>query len=178
MTTVNANNAQKPIISAEVAEEITAAFHVIYRAMATYGSPLPTTSEAVAATGAKDWERGAARGFAALAARQAWVKEQEVAAFRQGVRDAIQPHIDAAREEKEGYDAAKAGMSEKVAKLLAPFPTFVLVPLSDVSDVFGAGVEIPSQVKKLTDMGYKVSKGANGAFSLRIDLPKSITGEK
>jgi hypothetical protein len=173
-TTNTAKNSPKPIISEEVAEKLTSAYHTIFSLMSAYGELINTP---VDKTGKEEWERTAARGFLALNARRAFLKEQEVAAFRQGVRDAIEPHIDAARAEKEEYDAAKASMSEKVAKLMAPFPTHINVPMSEVSGAFGEGVDLQSQVKKLVDMGYKVTKGANGTYSLRIDLPKSIVGD-
>jgi hypothetical protein len=172
--TNTSKNAPLPIISEEDAETLTSAYHTIYALMASYGSAITVP---VGKTGKAEWERAAARGFGALNARQAFLREQEVAAFRQGVRDAISPHIDAAREEKAEYDAAKAGMSEKVAKLMAAFPTYINVPLAAVSDAFGEGVDVQGQVKKLVDMGYKVAKGANNTYSLRVDLPKSIIGD-
>lgn len=177
MSTQNTNtakNAPLPIISENVADDLTDAFKVIFDRMASHGAPLGITFDAA---GRPEYERVAVRALDALKARQGYLKEQAVAQFRNGVRDAISPHIDAARAEKAEYDTLKATMSEKLAKMLAPFPTYIMVPMSDVSEVFGEGVEVSAQVKKLVDMGYKVSKGQNNAYSLRIELPKSITGE-
>jgi len=168
--TSSQKNAQKPIISEEVADQLIGAYQTIYRLMATYGDALTTP---VSETKRQDWERVAVRGLNALTALDAHRKEQEVAAFRQGVKDAIEPHLDRARADKEEYDA----LSPTLKARLGAFQTYILVPVSDVSEVFGEGVEVPVQVKKLTDMGYKVSKGANGTFSLRVDLPKSILGD-
>lgn len=166
-TPSNSKNSPKPIISEDVADKLTSAYHTIFSLMASYGETIAVPTDK---TGPKEWERVAARGFSALAARAAHIKEQEVAAFRQGVRDALAPHFDRARGEKAEYDALSPTLKAK----LGAFPTFVTVPLSDVSDVFGEGTDIPVQVKKLTDMGYKMVKGANNTFSLRVDLPKSI----
>lgn len=170
MADQTSKNAPLPVISDEVAQELTDAYHTIYRVMAEYGTILTTP---VSDTKPADWERAAVRGLKAYNARQAWIKEQEVAVFRQGVRDAISEHLDQARADKEEYDALSPTLRSKIGA----FQTYILVPVTDVSHVFGEGVGVPEQVKKLTDMGYKLSKGANGAFSLRVDLPKSILGE-
>lgn len=172
--TSNVRNAPKPIIPQDVADQLTDAYHTIYRLMASYGEVINTPVEQ---TGSKVWEATCARGFAALQARKAYLKEQEVAAFRQGVRDALEPHLDAARAEKEEYDAAKAA-GGIVARMLPAFPTYRDVSIDDVSHVFPEGTAVEVQVKKLSDMGYKLVKSSKGAYSLRIDLPKSILGDK
>lgn len=173
MSNVNtsaAKNAPLPIIGEDVEKKLLDAYHTIYALMASYGTPLTVPVES---TGKAEWERVAVRGMNALSARQAHIREQEVAAFRQGVRDAISPHIDTARAEKEEYDSLSPTLRAK----LGAFPTFITVPLSDVSDAFGEGATDQDMVKKLVAMSYKVSKGANGAYSLRVDLPKSMFGD-
>lgn len=170
-TTPNtAKNAPKPIISDEVEAELTRAYVTILRLMNTYGETIAPTLEKA---GRQEWERGASRGLNALTALQAHRKEQEVAAFRQGVKDAISPHLDTARADKEQYDALPASLRARVGA----FQTFILVPVSDMSGVFGEGVPEAEQVLKLQKMGYKVSKSAQGSYSVRVDLPKSILGE-
>lgn len=169
--TNTAKNAPLPIVSEEVAAEITSAFHNLYRLLAGYSSTAPLTMS-VESTGRDEWERVAARGLSALKARQVYIQEQAVAQFRQGVRDAIAPHIDTAREDKAEYDSLSPTLKARVGA----FQTHILVPLSDVSEVFPQGTQIPAQVKMLTDMGYKVSKSTAGAYSLRVELPASITG--
>src|SRR5579863_10469385 len=113
--TSSQKNAQKPIISA---------YQTIYRLMADYGDALTTP---VSETKRQDWERVAVRGLNALTALDAHRKEQEVAAFRQGVKDAISPHLDRAREDKEEYDA----LSPTLKARLGAFQTYILVPVSD-----------------------------------------------
>jgi len=169
-TTNTAKNAPKPLISEEVEGQLLGAYKTILRLMNGYGEPIAATLEQV---GCREYERSAARGLNALTALQAHRKEQEVAAFRQGVKDAISPHLDTARADKEQYDALPATLKARVGA----FATFILVPLSDMSGVFGEGADVQEQVKKLTQMGYKVSKSANGAYSVRVDLPKSILGD-
>lgn len=168
-TTNAAKNAPLPIVSEEVADQIVDAYHNLYRLLSTYGSVLTTP---VSETGRDEWERVAARGLNALKARAAHIREQAVAEFRQGVRDAISPHIDQARQDKSEYDS----MSPTLRARIGAFQTYILVPLTDVSAVFPEGTQVPAQVKMLTDMNYKVSKSANGAYSLRVELPTSITG--
>jgi hypothetical protein len=162
-------NAPKPIITDSVAQEITDAFQVLFNALNTYGEQVaPTFADADIA----GWERVGARALNAYKARLTHLREQEVAEFRQGVRDAIVPHIDRARQDKAEYDA----LSPTLRARLGAFQTYILVPLSDVSDVFPQGTSVSEMVKKLTTMNYKVSKSANGAYSIRQELPASITG--
>jgi hypothetical protein len=170
MNTSTSKPASKPIITDNVDSQITSAFQVLFNAVNTYGETVAPTFEQV---GVKGWERLAARSLIAVAARQAHLKEQEVAAFRQGVRDAIEPHLDRARADKAEYDA----LSPTLKSRLGAFQTYILVPVSDMSEVFGSSVELPAQVKKLQDMGYKLSKSGNGTFHVRVDLPKSILGD-
>ena len=165
--TSTAKNAPKPLISEEVEAQLLRAYRTILGVMNTYGE---TISPTVEQAGRPEYERAAARGLIALNALQAHRKEQEVAAFRQGVKDAIAPHLDTARADKEQYDALPATLKARVGA----FATFILVPVSDMSGAFGEGVDVQEQVKKLTQMGYKVSKSASGSYSVRVDLPKSI----
>lgn len=161
-----AKNAPKPLISEDVETQLMGAYKTILRLMNGYGETIAPTVEQA---GRPEYERAAARGLIALNALQAHRKEQEVAAFRQGVKDAIAPHLDRAREEKAEFDSLSPSLRAK----LGAFPTFVLVPLADVAAVF-EGASEPDMVKRLNQMSYKVNKSPNGAYSLKIDLPKSI----
>ena len=164
-TTNTAKNAPKPLISEDVEEKVMGAYKVLFSLLGTYGEAIDGSKLNRAA-----YERISARGVNALLALQAHREEQEVAAFRQGVKDAISPHLDAARADKEQYDALPATLKARVGA----FQTFILVPVSDMSGIFGEGVPEAEQVLKLQKMGYKVSKSAQNTYSLRIDLPKSI----
>jgi hypothetical protein len=177
-TTTNSNkNAQKPIISQNVAEEITSVFVRLQQLL----SATPEWLQGVDAQTTEGDKMRAVGGRAilAVAVRQEWLKEQEVAAFRDGVRAAILPHLDAARKAKEEYDAALASMSAAVRAMVkpAPFPTYIHIPVSDMSEVFAEGTPVEEQVLKLKKMGYTIAKPANGAYSIRFDLPKSILGD-
>ena len=166
-TTNTAKNAPKPIITDEVEAELTSHYTAILALMNTYGETITSTLDKA---GRAEYERSAARGLIALTALQAHRKEQEVAAFRQSVKDAIAPHLDQARADKAEYD----GMSATLRARIGAFQTYILVPMSDIVAAFPEGTTEQDAVKKLTQMSYKVSKSTNGTYSVRVDLPKSI----
>lgn len=163
MNTPN-KNVPKPIISDETEGALIGAFATILSHMATYGDTISTEKP-----GRAEFERAAVRAFNALDALRKDRQEREVAAYRAGVRDSLASYLDTARQEKSEYDSLSPTLRAK----LGAFPTFVNVPVKDVAHVF-EGVQETDMVKKLITLGYKVSKSAQGALSLKIDLPKSI----
>ena len=157
-----------PIITDDVEGVIVESIHAIYNVMASHGTPLPTWDKA----SSKEWGQAIERAGAALNALKAHRVEAEKAAFAEAVSEVFAPYFDTARADKADFDALPPSLR---ARLGVVFPTFVRVPLADLAGVF-PGVDVASQVKKLTTLGYKVGKEANGSYTVLVNLPTEITG--
>lgn len=164
MNTTVQNKAAKPIISDETEAQILGAFRTLFTLMGNYGDAIDSSKP-----GRAEFERIAARSVNALEALKADRREREVAMYRDAVRGVIASHLDTARQEKAEFDSLSPSLKAK----LGAFPTFVYVPVSEVTEVFQGAPEADI-VKKLVAMSYKVAKTAGGALALKIDLPKSI----
>lgn len=164
-TTSNAKSAPLPIISENAALNIQDALDRLYSIVSTYGSPLPSFADMMSDKEGR--ERILARAGRAYTARVEYLKQEEVRAFRQGVTDAVQPHIEVQSAAREQFLA----LAKEVRHYMPAFPTTVRVPVSEVSHIFPSGTSVESQVKYLHTMGYKVSKGADKTYSLAVELP-------
>lgn len=167
MTTNNSKPSVLPIISDNQREVILNALQMLHGAILNYGvEPLPPFTEC----GAEEYERITRRARNGLAARVAHEKEQAIAHLRQGVKKALEPHIEAKRAEKVSFDAAFASVPEGMRSHIKPLDPTIEVPVSEFASVFPQGTEVVKMVVALKDMSYTVAKGKEG-FYVRLQVP-------
>lgn len=172
----NASNVVKlPIISDMSEERILDALRTLHSEIGTYGAALPSFDDMVADVGqgtdrALDLARITNRAHKALGALTSHRKEEEVRAFRQGVKEALASAIELQGKARDAFLA----LPKEVRQFMPSFPTSVVVPVSDMSDVFPTGTPIEAQVKILHTMGYKVSK-KDKTYSIVTELPTAAT---
>jgi hypothetical protein len=175
-TNTNAANVVKlPIISDVSEERILDALRTLHSVIGTYGAALPDFDDMLADVGqgtdqALNLGRITNRAHKALTALQQHRKEEEVRAFRQGVKEALQSAIEVQGAARDAFLA----LPKEVRQFMPSFPTTVVVPVSDMSDVFPTGTPIEAQVKLLHTMGYKVSK-KDKAYHIVTELPTSAS---
>jgi hypothetical protein len=143
------------------------AFKVLYTHFASHGT---TQLPAFDSLGVDGYTLLAQRALEAQKLAIKTRKEAAQRAVREGVKNALAPHIESARQEKGVYDAMVADTSPAMRPYIKTFVDYILVPMTEVSEVFPQGAKPEHIIVVLKDLGYTVTKGAE-SYNIKVQLP-------
>lgn len=156
-------------ISDEEADTITSALAMLHGIVKGANYSVAREKEALGAFDQSNTDQHqaiAVRAIKALIVRSEAMKLERVRQFRAGVEKVCRTYIDLAQMEKEEFDAMSDSLRARLG--LTTFPDMVSIPLGALVATFPDGMPQESMIKMLHDMGYKVGKGKDGAFTMRV----------
>jgi len=161
-TTINSSSAVVTTISQDEADTLTSALEVLFGVVKSQGADLGRFDS----EDCEQAEKVCVRTLKALINLQAAKKEEKVRMFRAGVQKGCDTYMELAQAEKQEFDDMSVALRNRLG--LTSFPNTVAIPLGALVACFPSGTAQESMIKILHDMGQKVSKDKEGAFTMRI----------
>jgi hypothetical protein len=148
------------VISETRGEEILSIFRTLHGKVLTalqeceIAAQFPTD---FAQCGAEDYKNLHQQSRVLLSALRKDQNDKRVAGIRETVKGVVDTHMQAARAEKEQYDAQLAATPPNFRKFITAFPNVVKIPLADIRACFPTSATDKQVWDDLTYMGYKVT---------------------